>query len=97
MLIDLEPAKPTFARVWVTGGVDDFVHAAHQWAATHANCGNPGSLDEHLSVDDHADCRACAKDGIRRVWFYCDACGRQQLVLGPPAGGDMPPIFPRIQ
>ena len=100
MLIDLEPAKPGFDRLWVSGGVDEFLSAAHRFFATHANCGEPGSM-AHLSVSDPicdvADFEDVSfPDGIHRVWFYC-ACGRKLLALGPPDGGEMPPVFPRLQ
>ena len=96
MLIELEPAKPTFSRVWATGGHEDFLHAMLEWERTHARCGAAGGT-EHLDIEDHdLDPDEASADGIRRVWFYC-ACGHQRLVLGQPLGGDMTPPFPRLQ
>jgi hypothetical protein len=88
MVIELEPAKPNFARRWVTGGTDEFRAEAHRWKATHAHCVRNGlHLDLEWSDGD---------DGIHRMWFFCD-CGSQALVLGPLDGRPMSPIFLRMQ
>src|SRR5262249_40567559 len=96
MLIELEPAKPNFSRGWVTGGFDDFIDAVKRFAALHDRCGD----GRHVTVsecdcDSHARLLGCS-DGVRRVWAYCD-CGCKRLILGPPNGGDMKPLFPRMQ
>jgi hypothetical protein len=91
MLIELEPAKPGFDRYRATSGFDDFLQAAHRWEEAHVRCGD-GVTTGHLGIDE----RSAAADGVRRVWFYC-CCGRQRLVLGPPHGGEMRPLFPRVQ
>jgi len=97
-LIELEPAKPTFTRVWVTEGFDDFRRAADLFEKAHAGCGvrykwffGPHSTT-HLDVTE----RTSPIDGIRRVWFYC-VCGRQRLAFGPPDGRPMAPPFARVQ
>jgi hypothetical protein len=106
MLIELEPAKPGFQRVWVTNGFDDFDAAVRLWVDAHRHGCNLRSAP-HLSVEDtlfsqehDIDHDRCC-GGVRRVWVYCCAndggCGQKVLVLGPVDGGDMPPLFPRVQ
>jgi hypothetical protein len=92
MLIELEPAKPNFSRGWVTEGDLDFLQAGLEFFAAHKPCGeNMGVIkDTLLDGDDETD-------GLRRVWFLCETCGQKRLVLGPPDGGDMQPLFPRPQ
>jgi hypothetical protein len=92
MLIELEKAKPNFDRWWVTGGFDDFLQAARRWEAMHRSCGD-GLTTAHLWNDDDE----IGSDDVRRVWFHCDACERRLLVLGPPTGREMRPLFPRVQ
>ena len=89
MVIELEPAKPTFSRGWVTGGRADFLDAAKRYAAQHQGDGHALSVED--SFDNGKD-----TDGIHRVWICCD-CGHKRLLLGPLDGRPMRPIFPRLQ
>jgi len=97
MLIELEPAKPNFSRGWVTDGFDDFIDAVKRFAAAHHGTGHDvtvGDCECDYAAHDHG-VHGCA-DGIRRVWVYCE-CGQKRLVLGPVNGGEMEPLFPRLQ
>jgi len=89
MLIELAPERG-FERGWVNGGFEDFLDEARRWAQQHLDCGDRAS-PTHLSVEDKVD-----RAGVRRLWLYC-ACGHRRVVLGPEAGGDMAPLFPRVQ
>jgi hypothetical protein len=90
MVIELEPAKPGFDRYWVTEGFDDFRKAGRQFFAAHRPCGeNMGVILDTLHDAE--------TDGLRRVWFICETCRQTLLVLGPPDGGEMKPLFPCVQ
>ena len=92
MLIELEPAKPNFSRCWATDGGEDFKEAGECWESSHMRCGD-GRTTKHLRFRSNDD----AADGLYRMWFFCDGCDRQRLILGPPDDPDMEPVFPRLQ